>query len=68
MVTKIGRNYKTEGIYVYVWLIHFVVQQKVTPHCKLTSKIFYKELKGKALEHDTESDNLTLINIFILKS
>ena len=25
-----------EGIYVYVWLIHFVVQQKLTQHCKAT--------------------------------
>ena len=22
------------GIYVYIWLIHFVVQQKQTQHCK----------------------------------
>ena len=22
------------GIYVYIWLIHFVVQQKLTQHCK----------------------------------
>ena len=25
-----------EGIYVYVWLIHFSVQQKLTQHCKAT--------------------------------
>ena len=25
-----------EGIYVYVWLIHFAVQQKLTQHCKAT--------------------------------
>ena len=48
-----------------MWLIHFVVQQKVTPHYKLTSKIFYEKLKGKALEHDTKSDNLALMNIFL---
>ena len=22
------------GIYVYVWLIHFVIKQKLTHHCK----------------------------------
>ena len=22
------------GIYVYVWLIHFVIQQKLAHHCK----------------------------------
>lgn len=25
-----------EGIYVYVWLIHFTVQQELTQHCKAT--------------------------------
>jgi len=24
----------SEGIYVYIWLIHVVVQQKLTQHCK----------------------------------
>ena len=27
-----------EGIYVYIWLIHFAVQQKLTQHCKATIK------------------------------
>ena len=22
------------GIYVYIWLIHFAIQQKLTQHCK----------------------------------
>ena len=25
---------KREGIYVYIWLIHFIVQQRLTQHCK----------------------------------
>ena len=29
--TQEGRDM---GIYVYVWLIHFVIQQKLTHHCK----------------------------------
>ena len=29
-VTKVGRKYKKEGMYVCVWLIHFAIQQKLT--------------------------------------
>ena len=29
-----GRRFRREGIYVYIQLIHFVVQQKPTEHCK----------------------------------
>ena len=29
-----GRKSKKEGIYVYIQLIHFVVQRKLTQHCK----------------------------------
>ena len=25
---------KREGIHVYIWLIHFIVQQKLAQHCK----------------------------------
>ena len=31
-----GRESKEEGICVYVWWIHFAVQQKLTQHCKAT--------------------------------
>ena len=31
-----GRKYKKEGIYVYAWLIHSAVQQKLTQLCKAT--------------------------------
>ena len=31
-----GRRLKREGIYVYINLIHLVVQQKLTQHCKAT--------------------------------
>ena len=33
VVTEMGRK---EGIYVYIWLIHFAVPQKLTQHCKGT--------------------------------
>ena len=29
-----GGELKREEIYVYLWLIHVVVQQKATQHCK----------------------------------
>ena len=29
-----GRSHKKEGIYVRIQLIHVVVQQKLTQHCK----------------------------------
>ena len=29
-----GRKSEKEGIYIYVQLIHFAVQQKLTQHCK----------------------------------
>ena len=31
----VGGRLKREGIYVYIQLIHLVVQQKLTPHCKV---------------------------------
>ena len=30
----VGERSKTEGMYVYIELVHFVVQQKPTQHCK----------------------------------
>lgn len=34
-----------EGIYVYVWLSHFVVQQKPTGHCELTIPQFKEKVQ-----------------------
>ena len=34
MGKALGRRLKKDGIYVYIQLIHFVVQQKLTQHCK----------------------------------
>ena len=31
-----GRKFRKEGTRVYVWLMHFAVQQKLTQHCKAT--------------------------------
>ena len=30
----VGGKLKREGIYVYIWVIHIVVQQKLTQHYK----------------------------------
>ena len=31
---KVGGRLKTEGLHVYLWLIHIVVPQKLTQHSK----------------------------------
>ena len=28
-----GRKSKKKGIYVYIWLVHFTVQQELAQHC-----------------------------------
>ena len=30
-----GKDIGKEGMHVYVWLMHFSVQQKLTRHCKV---------------------------------
>ena len=39
-----GRWYEIKNIYIYVWLGHYAVQQKLTQHCKST--VLYKEKKN----------------------
>ena len=34
MRREVGRRFKREGIYVYLWLIHVEVYQKTTKFCK----------------------------------
>ena len=38
-----GGRSKREGIYVYVQLIHFIVKQELTQHCKATISQFEKK-------------------------
>ena len=33
---RVGGNFKREKIYINIWLSPFVVQQKLTQHCKAT--------------------------------
>ena len=39
-----GGRIKLEGIYVSIWLIHAVIQQKLTQHCKAINYIPFKEI------------------------
>ena len=55
VVTQIGGKSKKEGIYVYIWLIHFILQQKLTQHCKAT----ILQLKKK------KRSNRSTLNTFI---
>ena len=40
--TGSGRRLEREGIYVYIQLIHIVVKQKLTQHCKAIILQFLK--------------------------
>ena len=44
---SVGGRLKKEGIYVYFWLIHIVVQQKPTQHCKAMILQLKKRKKEK---------------------
>ena len=37
----VGVRFKREWIYVYLWLIHFIIEQKLTYHCKATIFHFF---------------------------
>ena len=42
-----GGSSKGTGIYVYIQLIHFIVQQKLTQHCKAIIVQFFLSQKRK---------------------
>ena len=53
MEREVGRRFKREGIYVYLWLIYVEVQQKTVKFCKaiilqLKSKLIKKKKKDTA--------------------
>ena len=50
-----GGRLKREGIYVYLWLIHVGVQQKLVQHCKATILQLKKKSKVKA---SVEAENV----------
>ena len=52
----VGGRFKREGIYVYIELIHFSVQKKLTQHCKATLLLFshqvtFDSLRPHGLQH-----------------
>ena len=47
-VTFMGRKSKEEGIYLFIWLIHFAIQQKLIQHCKATVLQLKKYIKLKS--------------------
>ena len=50
-------RFKTEGIYVYTQLMHFVVQQKITQHCKA---IIFQEINKWKKELNFFSSSLSV--------
>ena len=42
----VGGRFKREGTHVYLWLIHVVVQQKPTQHCKTIILKLKKKISG----------------------
>ena len=53
----VGGRFKREGIYVYLWLIHIVLQQKPIQHCKaiiLQLKINLKKEKSQGGERESK--------------
>ena len=49
---RVGEEPKREGIYVYIQLIHFMVQQKLVQHCKA----IVLQLKNKKIIEDLFSN------------
>ena len=47
-----GGRFQREGIYVYIELTHFIVQQKLTQHCKA----IILQLKKKIKDPDAGKD------------
>ena len=52
-----GGKSKEEGIYVYMWLIHFAVQEKLTQHCKPTI------LQLKKTKNKTTATTKSVVNV-----
>ena len=52
MMTERGKKYKKEGMYVYIQMIHFAVQERLTQLCK-ANILQYKLIleKGKSSYH-----------------
>ena len=54
MEWEVGRRFKRERTYVYLWLIHVDVWQKPTQYCKAI--IFQLKNTSKKFIEDSDSD------------
>ena len=54
MVTCVGGKSKEEAMCVYLWLMHYAVQQRLTQHCK--ANILQLKKKKIFSAHKMESD------------
>ena len=55
---QVGGSFKTEGVYVYLWLIYVVVWQKPTQHCKaITLQLKLKKNSSWSLGLKARYDN-----------
>jgi len=53
----LGGRFKREGIYVYLWLIHFLVRQKATQHCKAIILQLTMNFKKYKIERNDNSQS-----------
>ena len=70
VVTRMERKSKKERIYVYMWLIHFAIQQKLTQHRKATilqkkKKVNKNKSKNKAKITTQKKKFFFLINVHL---
>ena len=56
----VGGRLNREGTYVYIWLINFVVQQKLAQHCEAIILQFKKRDREKKKKEFEESRNRVL--------
>ena len=57
----LGRRFKRMGTYVSLWLIHAIVWQKPTQHCKESILQFKKKLGKNTASPDSEKYWLILV-------
>ena len=64
MEVGMGGRFKREGIYVQTQLIHFIVQQKLTQHCKVTIPQLKKKRQWELLPRKDDMLDLRVDNKF----
>ena len=48
VVTEMGRKSKAVGLYVFMRLIHFAIQQKLMQHCKSSYTLIFLNVQKEA--------------------